>query len=400
MKYEELYPPVEVWIRRQTGLGEAMTAASLAAWQQERLEGIREYAARHSRFYAVPRDFTTPEDIRRDPEAFLCVPPKEVARIITLKTSGSQGSPKRLFFTAEDLLATADFFTPGMSYLTKPGQLVTVFMEGPGRFTVGGLLTIALQARNITTRVHGLIRSLPEAARAAKGAYCLVGVPSQMMRLACFAPDLRPGTVLLSGDYVPDSILRTLQQTWGCEVFTHWGMTETGYGGGVECGAHNGYHMRDADLYIEILDPATGEPVPDGSYGEIVLTTLRRKGMPLIRYRTGDIGRRLTEPCTCGSILPRLDKVMGRLENAIFLPDGNAITIHQLDELLFSCSGICDYEARMTEEYELILTVDGSGDLELIESRVQERWPALRIQIQQGTVLPCKGQAKRKIISE
>ena len=76
-------------------------------------------------------------------------------------------------------------------------------------------------------------------------------------------------------------------------------------------GRAGGYHMRDRDLLIEILDPETGQPVPEGQYGELVLTTLRRRGMPLVRYRTGDLGRMIAEPCACGCLKPRLDKVEG-----------------------------------------------------------------------------------------
>ncbi len=77
---------------------------------------------------------TTPEELKAEPETFLCVPAKEIARIITLKTSGSTGAPKRLFFTEDDLMQTADFFETGMQYMVKPGDRVTVYMEGPGFF--------------------------------------------------------------------------------------------------------------------------------------------------------------------------------------------------------------------------------------------------------------------------
>ena len=118
------------------------------------------------------------------------------------------------------------------------------------------------------------------------------------------------------------SVKRFLENTWKCTVFTHWGMTETGYGGGVQCGAREGYHMRDLDLLLEVVDPETGEPVPDGELGELVLTTLRRTGMPLIRYRTGDLGRFIVSPCPCGTLKPRLAEVEGRLADVISLPGG------------------------------------------------------------------------------
>ena len=85
----------------------------------------------------------------------------------------------------------------------------------------------------------------------------------------------------MSADYVPRSICNEVSKSFDCPVFTHYGMTEMGYGGGVECSALNGYHMRDVDLYTEIIDPLTGENVAEGNYGEVVFTTFRQR-----RYAT------------------------------------------------------------------------------------------------------------------
>lgn len=390
--------PVTSWLRRQTGLGEKLNPDSLLGWQQDQVKKIREYAGSHCRFYEKERRFTTPEEVRREPEAFLCVPPKEIARVITLRTSGSQGIAKRIFFTAEDLEATADFFTPGMMLLTKQGQNVVVFMEGAGEFTIGGLLKKALRRNEVGCLVHGLIRDFDAAGKAAEGADCLVGIPGQLLRLARLRPDLHPQTVLLSGDYVPDSICRELHSTWGTEVFHHWGMTETGYGGGVECGAHTGSHLRHGDLFFEIIDPESEEPVDAGTYGEIVLTTFARRGMPLIRYRTGDIGRLLAGPCGCGDPLLRLDKVMGRKENLIFLPDGGVVSIHLLDEAVFACSGVGDFSVQMTPEKEFFFRVAGdTADLDEIGEVLLKRFPGLSFRLERTAKLPFLGNGKRNI---
>ena len=87
-----------------------------------------------------------------------------------------------------------------------------------------------------------------------------------------------------------------------------------GLGGGVECEAHLGYHLREADLYFEIIDPNTGRLVPAGEYGEVVFSTLTRRGMPLIRYRLGDRCRFLPGRCPCGSGLRLMERVSGRFE--------------------------------------------------------------------------------------
>ena len=99
--------------------------------------------------------------------------------------------------------------------------------------------------------------------------------------------------MLLSTDQAPAPLVAAIEQAWGCRVFDHYGTTETGLGGGVECEAHDGLHLREADLLFEVVEPATGRSLPDGEEGEIVFTTLTREAMPLIRYRTGDLGRLL-----------------------------------------------------------------------------------------------------------
>ncbi len=124
----------------------------------------------------------------------------------------------------------------------------------------------------------------------------LVGLPGQVLALvrhpaAIMLPPGRIRSVLLSADYVPDAVVREIGRVWGCPVFNHYGMTEMGLGGGVDCRALTGYHLREADLYFEIVDPVDGRPLPEGESGEVVFTTLTRRGMPLIRYRTGRPGR-------------------------------------------------------------------------------------------------------------
>jgi phenylacetate-CoA ligase len=88
--------------------------------------------------------------------------------------------------------------------------------------------------------------------------------------------------VLLTIVHLPQTIKCVVEERFGCKVYNHYGMTGVGLGG-VDCAAQLGYHLREADLYFEILDPTSGEVRPDGEYGEVVFTTLTRRGMPLIR---------------------------------------------------------------------------------------------------------------------
>lgn len=405
---------------KPSGLWETLNyAVENSLFYQEKCGWMKEKphfeAGDWSCFFCLP--FSNADDIRENPDRFVCVNPKEIVRIITLRTSGSQGNPKRLFFTEPDLLWTADFFEKGMQYLIHPGERVTVYMEGPGRFSVGGLMKEGLARIGSEVTVHGLIRDLSAAVQDAEGRDCLIGVPSQMYALAMQAPQLRPNTVLLSADYVPDSILGFLETTWNCRVYTHWGMTETGYGGGVQCSAREGYHLRDEDLLLEVIDPKTGESVPDGEYGELVLTTLRRKGMPLIRYQTGDLGRMLTGRCGCGCLKPRLDKVMGRIEDVLLLSGEKVLSIQVLDELLFSIKGVQDFRAELwpadenretgqTRPLLRIFVMGKSGShpedqarmLEEIQTCLEtEFFDLLSIDVTEAELSPYIGSGKRKL---
>jgi phenylacetate-coenzyme A ligase PaaK-like adenylate-forming protein len=179
----------------------------------------------------------------------------------------------------------------------------------------------------------------------------LVGVPTHVLALARYpnAPKLQLKSVLLTTDHVSQAIKRVVEERFACKVYNHYGMTEMGLGGGVECEARRGYHLREADLLFEIVDPNTGEVQPDGEYGEVVFTTLTRRGMPLIRYRTGDVSQFITEPCLCGTRLKTLERITHRLSGRI--PVGmRYMTMADLDEALFTIDGVLNFTAAMTHE--------------------------------------------------
>ncbi|MFO7497620.1 MAG: hypothetical protein R6X05_18515 [Desulfobacterales bacterium] len=124
-------------------------------------------------------------------------------------------------------------------------------------------------------------------------------------------------------------------------------MTEMGYGGGVACEARDGCHLREADIFVEVVDPETGLGVPDGVAGEVVFTTLAISAMPLIRYRTDDLARFLPEPCPCGSRLRRLGKIAGRRANGAAIARSIRLRMAALDEALFTLPGVIDFQAEL-----------------------------------------------------
>ncbi len=229
-------------------------------------------------------------------------------------------------------------------------------------------------------------------------------------------PGGRIKTVLLSADYVPAAIVREIEHAWGCHVFNHYGMTEMGLGAAVDCKALSGYHVREADLYFEIIDPETGYPLPDGETGEVVFSTLTRTGMPLIRYRTGDLSRFVPEPCPCGTILKRLDWVRGRIDGSVRLGGGYTLTVADLDEALFPLPGLLNFRVEMLRDVnsdylKVLLYTTGAPPVNLCRDAgvVLESIPAIRSAVDAGVlkVAPVgtsmenwisTGSLKRKII--
>jgi phenylacetate-coenzyme A ligase PaaK-like adenylate-forming protein len=192
-------------------------------------------------------------------------------------------------------------------------------------------------------------------------------------------------------------------------------MTEMGLGGGVQCSVHEGYHFREADFFFEIIDPDTAQPVPEGRAGEVVFTTLTRKAMPLIRYRTGDLARFIPEPCPCGTVLKRIDRIRGRVKGTVALGEDHQLDVSDLDEAVFKVPGLLDYEAEICKQqgrdHLRIRVFPSSGSSEKVLVGVDEalkQVPVVRRSIEQEILIldPVlvregkgmnRGMSKRKI---
>ncbi|NLX18089.1 MAG: phenylacetate--CoA ligase family protein [Desulfobulbus sp.] len=356
------------------GSGEPLSRAAIESYQAAALNRLVEYCRSRSPFYrskladtGSQRDIgldilatlplTSEAELREQGRHMLCVRQDEVARIVTLPSSGTTGAAKRLFFTEDDLERTRLFFRIGMGNLAAPGQQAAILLPGSTPDSTGYLLAVALQAMDVKSEIFGLVTDPVAVAEqlVARRFDVLIGFPVQLLAVARVAearrmelPMIR--SVLLCSDYIPDSITRALADSMGCEVFSHYGTVESGLGGAVDCSMHCGMHIRETDLLMEVIDPETGYPLDDGRWGEIVLTTLQRQGMPLLRYRTGDLGRLLGGTCACGSAIRRLDKVKGRISRRIRLCSGAWIDLPALDEVLFDLPGLLDFNAVIDED--------------------------------------------------
>ncbi|MCL2111770.1 MAG: AMP-binding protein [Clostridiales bacterium] len=341
---------VDRWIAEKIGLAsrEGLGREALEAWQLERLRETVGLAVERSSFYReklgggvggggepggaslqgelARLPFTMPSELAEHGAAMVCVPASQVSRIVTLQaTSGTTGPPKRVWFTEADQELMVDYIHHGLRVMTGPQDVFLVLMpcERPG--SVGDLVAIGVErigSRAIRigaipqdgsrdSEIIELMRRERVSTGLATGATAV-----RLAALSAADPEIKTNmrTILLSAQYVSEADKKTIESSWGCTVYEHYGMTEMGLGGAMACEARLGYHPREADLLFEIINPDTGEPLPEGEYGEIVFTTLTRRAMPFIRYRTGDFSRWLPELCPCGSILKRLDKVGDRAE--------------------------------------------------------------------------------------
>jgi phenylacetate-CoA ligase len=170
----------------------------------------------------------------------------------------------------------------------------------------------------------------------------IVTTPSYAVTLAQAARDaglelldsVHPKLLWLTGEPCSDAFRERLARLWGCEALRYYGSLECG-GVGAECTAHAGFHISEEHVFVEIVEPSTGEVLPPGMVGEICMTVLNKTGAPLIRYRTGDLGLVDDDDCKCCLAPPRI-LLRGRAESLIRLASGVTCAPIQLEQALFS----------------------------------------------------------------
>ncbi|NVO09731.1 MAG: phenylacetate--CoA ligase family protein [Bacteroidales bacterium] len=400
--------PVETWVAERTGLRDNLNPETLKKWQLGKLSALIQYACENTKFYheklhstsdITELPFTSPSDIAADPFAFLAIPQSLVARVTTLANSGTTHLKKRIFFSKADLERTIDFFAVGMSTMVRKGEKSQILISNRTENSLGSLLKESLLRIGVTSEISGTIKSVNAAIEASKGGDCLIGMPAEMLYMSHKAPELRPRSVLLAADYIPQSLINGIKETWKCDVFTHYGHSEFGFGCAVDCDQHNGYHLRDADLIFEIIDFKTGKSAKIGESGEIVITTLSNEAMPLIRYRTGNISRFINTPCGCGSLLPRLGSIEGRISSYIPIGEGKVLSIHQLDEIIFADPNVRSFDASIKNDKvmkTLLLTVDSNGSIDL-DSFSDKLPKSINVEVKYDKVDPFSHRAKRRI---
>ena len=318
--------------------------------------------------------FTTAEDLSANPGKFLLTSQSEVSRVISGATSGTTGPAKRVFYTDQDTEYTVGFFAAGISEMLTAGERCLIAFPFTGPFGLGDLIARAVERLGAIPvkagfgqpweKLMALVRETqPET---------YIGFPVTLLSLArMYGEGFPVCRALVSGDACPSGVIAELERLLGSKLYPHYGSRECGLGGAVTCYAHEGMHLRENHIIPEIIDE-NGKVLPDGEYGELVITTIGADAMPLIRYRTGDYTRILPS-CPCGGVTKRLDMV-SRREGAISMED--------LDSILFRIQGLVDYRASLDGK----LTIEARTVCTRLETQIQERarslYPDLEILVQ------------------
>ena len=353
------------WICEKIEANNELSRYDLEKYQLKELNNLIKYVKKNSPFYreiykdldginSLDELYKIPiinkEDIIQSGNKMVCVNQSDISRIVSLDTSVTMGKYKRIYFTEEDQNLTVDFFTHGLSFIVEKNDVMMIMLPFKRENSVGDLIKQALEIMQVSPVLNGSLSSFKETTSLMinNNVNSIVGMPVEILALGRYIKKknlpIKIKSILLSADMVNDTFIEEIKKVYNCDVFNHFGMTETGLGGAVECDYHNGMHIRENDLLIEIVNPVTKEKVEDGESGEILITTLTRKAMPLIRYATGDISSFVAGNCNCNSVLKRLDKIKYRLDDRVHIGKNLYISINSIDNILFHLDNLINYK--------------------------------------------------------
>ena len=370
---------------------ETMTRAEIEALQLERLQATVQHCMNspfyRSRFEEIglkPEDIKSLDDIRRIPFTtkqdlrdtypfgMASVPLRECIRLHS--SSGTTGTPTVILHTQKDLEEWAAQVARNLWMVGLRPDDVFQNSSGYGMFTGGlgfqygaerlGMLTIPAAAGNSLRQIKFITDF---------GTTALHAVPSYVTRLyevmQSVGIDPRRDTKLkvlaIGAEPHSEEQRRRIEDMMGVKAYNSFGMSEMcGPGVGFECQEQNGLHFWEDYYIVEIVDPETLEPVPDGEVGELVLTSLCREAMPLLRYRTRDLTRVLGRTCPCGRNHVRIDRMRGRSDDMMVLRGVNIFPI-QIEKILMTFP-------ELASNYLITLTTDEDNDNMTVEVELEE----------------------------
>jgi len=274
---------------------------------------------------------TAKEDLRASyPDKMLCRPISEMVRLHA--SSGTTGAATVVYHTANDLRTWADLVARCFHMVGIRSDDVFQNMSGYGLFTGGlgihygaerlGCLTIPAGAGNSKRQIK-LLQDFQVTAIHIIPSYAL-HLATVFEGLGLDPRDLGVKTALIGAEPHTEEVRRRIENIYGLKAYNSYGLSEmNGPGVAFECPEQHGMHLWEDAFLAEIIDPVTLEPVLEGQVGELVLTTLSREGMPILRYRTRDLTRFLSGACPCGRAHRRIDRILGRSDDMIIIKGVN-----------------------------------------------------------------------------
>lgn len=314
--------------------------------------------------------FTTKEELRDAyPLGLQAVPDEEIVRIHS--SSGTTGSPVIIPYTRRDVEVWADMMMRcyRLAGLTNRDRIQIT--PGYGLWTAGigfqagaellGAMAIPMGPGNTEKQLQMML-DLKSTALASTSSYALLLAEEITKRGLKDKINLKVG-IIGSERWSPKMRAR-IEDELGIDTYDIFGLTEI-YGPGIalDCSLHEGLHYWSDHLFFEIIDPLTGERLPDGTLGELVITTLTKEGAPLIRYRTRDLTRVLPGECRCGCPFPRIDRLLGRTDDRIKIKGVN-IYPGQIEDVIQKVEGV-------SSEYQVILERDAGRDTMLFRVEIE-----------------------------
>ena len=323
-------------------------------------------------FLALP--FSEKEDLRNCyPLGVSAVDEREIVRIHS--SSGTTGTPVIIPYTAKDVDDWAEQFRRCYELAGITSEDRIQITPGYGLWTAGigfqagaeklGAMAVPMGPGNTEKQLQFMV-DLKITVIGATSSYALLLAEEVERRGMRDQIALRKGVIGSErwGKKMRDRVKAGL----GIDVYDIYGLTEVyGPGIGISCDAEDGMHYWDDYLYIEIVDPATGEPLPDGEWGEIVITTLVKEGAPLIRFRTHDLSRIIPGECPCGSPFPRIDSLQGRSDDMVKIHGVNVFP-RQIEEILQTFPALSsEYQIRLShlegrDTMRIYVETDGTQD--------------------------------------
>ncbi len=338
----------------------------------------------------TPEDFTKlPFSEKKDlrdayPLGLMTAPEEEIVRIHS--SSGTTGTPVIIPYTAKDVDDWAIMFkrcyeTAGITNMDR-----IQITPGYGLWTAGigfqngaeklGAMVIPMGPGNTDKQLQ-MMQDMKSTVLCSTSSYALLLAEEIEKRGIKENIHLKKGVI--GSERWSDKMRKHISESLGIELYDIYGLTEIyGPGIGINCEYNEGMHYWDDFLYIEIIDPKTGEPVPDGEMGEIVITTLVKEGAPLIRYRTHDLSRIIPGKCKCGRCYPRLDTIMGRTDDMMKIKGVNVFP-SQIEEVLANFNEInSEYQIRIShldgkDTMRIYVESTGDVDFDALSKRIAEK---------------------------